>query len=71
MKKTILSALSIIALNGVSYSQCPAPEVTPWSDDVETLATTTAFTGQNCWTGAATTAFDWNITSGGTPSFGT
>jgi hypothetical protein len=37
-----------------------------WIDDVEAHATSTGFTGSNCWTASAGSGYDWNITGTGT-----
>jgi hypothetical protein len=43
-----------------------------WIDDVEAHATSTGFTGSNCWTASAGSGYDWNITgTGTTPSSAT
>ncbi len=49
---------------------CPSV-TTPWMDDVEAIAATTSLGTVNCWTNSAATGFDWNVSSGGTPSGGT
>ncbi|MEN8827585.1 MAG: GEVED domain-containing protein, partial [Flavobacteriales bacterium] len=52
---------------------CNDTNVGPWSDGVEGHPnTTTGSAIANCWTSTNTgSVFDWNITSGGTPSSGT
>jgi len=52
---------------------CNDTNVGPWSDGVEGHPnTTTGSAIANCWTSTNTgSSFDWNITSGGTPSSGT
>ena len=50
----------------------PCPAVTaPWMDDVEAIPATTSLGTVNCWTNSATAAFNWNVSSTGTPSSNT
>jgi hypothetical protein len=50
----------------------PCPAVTaPWIDDLEAIPATTSLGTVNCWTNSATTSFDWNVSSAGTPSSNT
>ena len=49
---------------------CPI-EASPWLDDVEAIPATTSLGPVNCWTTSAATGYDWNVSGGNTPSFGT
>lgn len=45
---------------------------TPWTDDVESFTPTTNLGANvNCWSNSSVSAYDWNVSSGGTPSTGT
>lgn len=55
-----------------SFTTLCDPIVAPWIDDVESMSTTTAFTGENCWLSTNQSAFDWNIDgAGSTPTTST
>ena len=72
MKKVLLFTTLFIGSIGNSFGQCPAAEIAPWTDDVESMTTTTGVISQNCWSEASPGAYDWNIDgAGSTPSTGT
>ncbi|MCR9172402.1 MAG: fibronectin type III domain-containing protein [bacterium] len=72
MKQLVLFFSALFLSVGTSFGQCPNPEVAPWSDNVESLNTTTGVISQNCWSETSPTGYDWNIDgAGSTPSPGT
>ena len=72
MKKLLLFISLFVGSIGSSFGQCPAAEIAPWTDDVESMTTTTGLISQNCWLETSATGFDWNIDgAGSTPSSNT
>lgn len=50
----------------------PCPGISsPFLEDFETFAATTANGTQNCWVTTSSTGFDWNVSAAGTPSSNT